>query len=221
MAPLKRETISDKLADIIGRKIIRNELKSGESITETHLSKEYGISRSPVRDALHMLEQIRLVERGERGSYQVTVLTIELIENLYNAVNIMFQYAFSKAAEKATASDLQYMRQHVDNLKKSIVRKDFDLYLNNVTYLAETVLRMSGNPIVEEIAMKLMPNAERAQWASITYLPDQLQIAVGYLKEGYEMIAAGDSEGAAKAFEMFAYTHKALVIERLAENGMD
>ena len=94
MELLKREHISDQLVEIIGNQIIRNELKPGVSIYETGLSKAYGISRSPVRDALHTLRQVRLVERNERGNYQVTVLTPAVIENLYDTVNILFSMRF-------------------------------------------------------------------------------------------------------------------------------
>jgi GntR family transcriptional regulator of gluconate operon len=61
---LKRENISDKLADAIGKKIIHNELKSGEIITEAQISKEWNISRSPVRDALHILKNKWLLEKS-------------------------------------------------------------------------------------------------------------------------------------------------------------
>ena len=119
---LKRENLSDKLADIIGRKIIRNELKSGEIIYETQIAKEWGVSRSPVRDALHILMQIRLVERTSRGNYQVTVLTIPLIQHLYEITNILYQYAFSNAAVKATSKDLLVMQQHLARLEKSKIK---------------------------------------------------------------------------------------------------
>lgn len=217
MASLKRENISEKLVQIIGNQIIRNELKPGEAIFETQLSKEYGISRSPVRDALHTLEQFQLVERSQRGHYRVTVLSTARIENLYDTANIVFQYAFSKAAERAVSEDLQTMRQCLDALEKSIEGKNFDLYLKNVTRLAKKVLNAAGNPIVEKIALELMPNAERIQWSSITYLPDQLQKAVSHLKKSYGMVAARKPEEAAKAFEDFAYTHKALVL-KIIEN---
>ena len=72
---LKRENLSDKLADIIATKIIHNELQQGEMIYETQISKEWGVSRSPVRDALHMLEQKRLVERAPKGSYRENITT--------------------------------------------------------------------------------------------------------------------------------------------------
>ena len=217
MAPLKRENISDKLADIIGRKIIRNELKSGEIIYETQIAKEWGISRSPVRDALHILMQIRLVERTSRGNYQVTVLTIPLIQHLYEITNILYQYAFSNAAVKATSKDLLVMQQHLARLEKSIAENNFELYLSSVSRFAEKVLKIADNPIVEQIALELMPTAERVQWASITYLPDQLRTSVTHLKEGYKMITAGKAENAAKAFENFAHSHKALVMKIIAK----
>jgi DNA-binding GntR family transcriptional regulator len=217
MELLKREHISDQLVEIIGNQIIRNELKPGVSIYETRLSKAYGISRSPVRDALHTLRQVRLVERNERGNYQVTVLTPAVIENLYDTANIIFQYAFSKAAERAKPEDLQDMGKHLEALERSIQGKDIDLYLSNATELAKKILIVAGNPIVEKIALELMPNAERLQWASISHFPDQLQKVVNLLIKTYAMVASRKPIAAARAFKNFAGTLKTLVLKTIGD----
>jgi len=219
MASLKRENISDKLVDIIAKKVIRNEWKSGDPIYESRLSQEYGISRSPVRDALHQLKRLRLVEQTEKGSYRVTELTVPFVQQLYDTVNLFYQYAFSEAAKKATPANLAEMRRLLTRLEASIDEDDFELYLANVSRFAEKILQVAGNRVIEQMALELMPTAERAQWASITYLPEQLRKAVSHLTEGYEMIAAGKPKAAASAFETFAFTHKALILEQLSGKG--
>ena len=75
-------------------------------IYETQISKELGVSRSPVRDAMRMLEQIWLVDRTLKGSYQVTELSIHRIQHLGETANVIYQFVFSKAAEKITPMDL-------------------------------------------------------------------------------------------------------------------
>lgn len=219
MASLKRENISDKLADIIAKKIIRNDWKSGDPIYESRLSQEYGISRSPVRDALHQLKRLHLVEQTDKGNYRVTELTVPLIQQMYETVNLFYQYAFSKAAEKATSEDFAELRLLMSRLEDSIDENDFELYLANVSRFAEKVLQVAGNQVVEKMALELMPTAERAQWTALTYLPEQLRTAVAHLKEGYAMIAAGKPEAAAKAFETFASAHKTLVIDQLTKKN--
>ncbi|MFH0998322.1 MAG: GntR family transcriptional regulator [Pseudomonadota bacterium] len=204
---LKRENLSDKLAGIIGRKIIRNELKSGEIIYETQIAKEWGVSRSPVRDALRMLEQKRLVERTDKGSYRVTEMSAAFILNFYETVNILFQYAFAKTAEKATEKDMRALKNALKKIERSPASQDIDLYMKGMLEFAHTILRASGNPIVEQMAMELMPNAERIQWISITCLPDNMDKIVSNIQSSYQSISNKNPQGAAKAFADFAATH--------------
>lgn len=215
MELLARSNLSDQIIEIIGKRIVRNELKPGEPIVETQISKELGVSRSPVRDALRMLEHIRLVDRTPKGGYQVTEFSVELVQSLYETAVILYQFAFAKAAEKATRKDLMALKEDLADLERSSAGKDFDLYLVSVTKMAHNILRISGNPIVERIARELMPTAERVQWAAITYLPDQLKAIVGHLRHGYECIANKDPEGAAKSFEDFATSHVQVVLNSL------
>ena len=218
MEQLARNNLSDQIFDIIGRKIIRNQLRPGEMIYETQISKEWGVSRSPVRDALRMLEQIRLVERTPKGGYQVTELPEELIYHLYDTAIVLYQYAFAKAAENATAEDVQSLKDGLAQLEKSIAGKDFDLYLVNVTRMAYKILKMAGNPIVERIARELMPTAERVQWASITYVHDQMKTVVSHLRKGFEGIVKRDPDAAAKSFRDFATTHVEIVLASLKQS---
>ena len=125
---LKRENLSDKLADIIGKKIIRNELKSGEIIYETQIAKEWGVSRSPVRDALRMLEQNRLVERTTKGSYRVAEMSPEFIQNFFETVNILFQYAFAKNFKAADRTSIEGQRHIIGAGDTVIVFANYRFY---------------------------------------------------------------------------------------------
>lgn len=215
MAYLVKENISDQLTSILTDKIIRDELKSGEALYESAISREYEVSRSPVRDALHRLEQIRLVERTSKGKYRVTVLTAHLIENLYDMANILYQYAFAKAAEKASAEDIRLMKNELLKLEDSITSKDFNLYLFSVTRLAKLVLRVADNQIVESVALDLMPTAERIQWASINSVPEQLQTVVNHLNRGIAHIESRNPADAAQAFKDFSTAHIEVVFEHM------
>jgi len=213
MGTLKRENLSDKLVDIISRQIIHNELKSGDAVNETQISKEWGISRSPVRDALHTLEQLRLVERSANGRYQISDFSVDSILHYYDTANILFQYAFSKAAENATGNDLRTLSRATEKIEKSAQEKDFDVYLEGVMEFAQVILRTSGNPVVEKITLELMPTAQRLQWLSITHSPDRLNVLAGHVRRSLDNILAKNSQAAAVDFARFALIHKENAIE--------
>lgn len=220
MKQITRNNLSDQIFERISSRIIRNELKPGEIIYETQISKDLGVSRSPVRDALHKLEQIRLVDKTPKGNYQVTELTPELIASLYDTAVILYQYAFARAAEKASADDLSEMEKILAEIEKNIENNALNRYLSNVTRIARVILRAAGNPVVERIALELMPTAERVQWASITSLPDRMTIIVDLLRQGYAHVAARRSEAAAKAFYDFATMHINIVLGAMKKSDV-
>ncbi|MGB9499185.1 MAG: GntR family transcriptional regulator [Dissulfuribacterales bacterium] len=146
------------------------------------------MSRSPVRDALRMLEQIWLVERTPKGSYQVTELSPDKIQHLYETAIVIYSFVFSKAAKNVTQDDFAELEKLMLKIEASIDGNDFELYITDVTKMGHKILKIAGNPMIERIATELMPTAERVQLASITYLPDQLKTVVTHLRRGYENI---------------------------------
>jgi DNA-binding GntR family transcriptional regulator len=218
MDQLSKNNLSDQVFHLIGNKIVHNELKPGELIFETKISKELGVSRSPVRDAMRMLEQIWLVDRTPKGSYQVTELSIDRIQHLGETANVIYQFVFSKAAEKITSTDFAELEKMMNKVEASVDGNDFELYITNVTQMAHKVLKIAGNPMIERIATELMPTAERVQWASITSLPDQLKTVVSHLRKGYECIIQQQPEEAAHAFADFCTAHIKVVINGLNQS---
>lgn len=215
MDQLSKNNLSDQIFHLIGQKIVHNELTPGETIYETQISKELGVSRSPVRDALRMLEQIWLVERTPKGSYQVTELSPEKIQHLYETANVIYQFAFSKAAQNITDGDIRDLEKLMAVLEASIVDNDFDLYITHVTQMAHKILKIAGNPMIERIATELMPTAERVQYASITSMPDQLKTVVTHLRRGYDLIISRNPDAAAAAFKDFCTAHVQVVLDGL------
>jgi len=213
MQTLVRENLSDKLARIIGRQIIQNELKSGEIVYETKISKEWGVSRSPVRDALRMLEQIRLVERTSSGSYKVSEMSEEYIRHFYEIINLFYPYVFTKAAENATKKDIRELSKAMTEIVRCLETRDFEAYLKGVTRYASEVLRIAGNPIVEKIVVELMPTAERVQYASLSFLPAKFESIVGYLHDSFLAIENKDPETASAIFGQFALIHLELNLQ--------
>ncbi len=62
MAELVYQTLRENVASEIRRRILEGELRPGAHIVEQSLSRELGVSRGPIREALRQLEQEGLVE---------------------------------------------------------------------------------------------------------------------------------------------------------------
>lgn len=209
---LKRESLSEKLAKIISSQIIKNELKSGEVISETQIAKEWGTSRSPVRDALHTLEQKRLVEKDIKGRYKVVELTLDYIENFYDAANMFYQYSFLRAIKSIQDKDVKFLLSTTNNIKKSIEKNDFDTYIKEITIFARTILHIAQNPIIEQSALDFMPAVERVLYAAIDISPSHLKESDKHVRQIYENLSSEKTHNIAKAFQDFANTSRKVLL---------
>lgn len=86
------------------QEILTGVLRPGAALNETDLAERYGVSRTPVREALMRLDHDRVVERQRRG-YQVRVVSPEEILEIYEARSIIEGAAAAAAAERHTATD--------------------------------------------------------------------------------------------------------------------
>ena len=87
--------------------IVRGEFAPGELLGEVALAQQFGVSRTPVREAFHRLEIESIVERTPRG-VRVRVSSPEEILDIYE-VRITLESAAAKAAA-LRATDLDRLR---------------------------------------------------------------------------------------------------------------
>ncbi|MFN2602569.1 MAG: GntR family transcriptional regulator [Gemmatimonadaceae bacterium] len=80
---LSRENTSESVATAIRRMIVDGELTSGERINEVHLSRQLGVSRTPLREALARLAHEGALDTIPHIGHFVRALTIDEIEQLY------------------------------------------------------------------------------------------------------------------------------------------
>ncbi len=102
--PRKKPSQSRSL-NYVSDKIIRSELKPGEKIQEEKLAEELGVSRSPVRESLRILEKARLVEVVPRHGARVTEMTATFVEYLFDILGELYALGARRFAERSTEDD--------------------------------------------------------------------------------------------------------------------
>ncbi|WP_157517894.1 GntR family transcriptional regulator, partial [Microbacterium resistens] len=89
--------------------IVEGRIAPGAPLSENGLAKDFGTSRTPVREALHRLEIEALVERLPRG-VQVRETSPEEIIDIYDVRITLEGAAARAAAERATEFDQRRLR---------------------------------------------------------------------------------------------------------------
>lgn len=91
------------------RSIILGQRRPGERLDLEVLTKTYGTSITPVRDALQMLSQEGLVEIKPRSGYFVLHITLKQLRDLLDVREILEVAAIERAAERITDKDIEQL----------------------------------------------------------------------------------------------------------------
>lgn len=104
-------TLSEQVFRNIQAAIVRGEIAPGSKISEPELARTYGISRGPLREAIHRLEGQRLLVRVPHiGARVVSLSHKELIE-LYEIRESLEGLACRLAAERMTEEQIAQLRE--------------------------------------------------------------------------------------------------------------
>ena len=104
------ETISEHVFKRIQAAIVRGDIAPGSKISEPELARSYGVSRGPLREAIHRLEGQRLLVRVPHvGARVVSLSHAELIE-LYEIRESLEGMACRLAAERMSLEEINELR---------------------------------------------------------------------------------------------------------------
>ena len=120
---LEVPTLARRSFDSIKSDIINGQLAQGTKIVESDLALKYGISRGPLREAIHRLEQIKLIVRVPHAGSRVVTLDIKMMQDIYTAREALEGMAARLAARLMPDADIEALStlldQHADNIKET------------------------------------------------------------------------------------------------------
>jgi DNA-binding GntR family transcriptional regulator len=120
---LEVPTLARRSFDSIKSDIINGQLAQGTKIVESDLALKYGISRGPLREAIHRLEQIKLIVRVPHAGSRVVTLDIKMMQDIYTAREALEGMAARLAARLMPDADIAALStlldQHSDNINET------------------------------------------------------------------------------------------------------
>ena len=114
-APEKR-TAAEEVYRALKRDIITLQHQPGASLTEQQLATQYGTSRVPVREACRRLDQEGLLQGQPYRGYSVNQISLKEIGDCFDLRLGLETHALELAASRATAEDIQRLRDAIDQL---------------------------------------------------------------------------------------------------------
>lgn len=140
--------------------IVRGVLDMGQRLNEGQLALKYGVSKTPVREALGLLQQEGLVEVQPRVGYLTSRVTVRDVDDIFDLRKIVEVPAAERAATVITESTLA----RLDGLRTSYRAGDRESYLQFLDENLEfhrTIAEASGNRRLAEVVVRLLEQMQR------------------------------------------------------------
>ena len=100
----------EEVAELLRQRIFKRELEPGSWIDELKLAQEYGISRTPLREALKVLAAEGLVTMKVRRGAYVTEVSSQDLADVYHLLSLLESDAAGVVATKATDAELKELQ---------------------------------------------------------------------------------------------------------------
>lgn len=212
---LKRRSLGQEVTIVLRRMVQRGELAPGERLVEERLAEQLGLSRTPVREALHRLEQEGLLLKRPRGGYEVRNLTIEDVEEVAGVRAVLAAYAAERAASRISPDELAQLSQNLLEFNQAIQTNDEDTLLELNSAFHAMILNAAASPLLDRLLGELHGEVERVSRAASSNMPAGLWSLKDH-QALFKALKDGDPEQAAQLAKQHVHKGAQHFIEQLS-----
>lgn len=185
-------SLEEKVFLTLEEEILAGELKKGEALTEIALSKRLGVSRTPIRGALHRLKEDRLIEITPNRSAVVLGIDKNDLIDIYKVRNRLEGLASASAAKSISKEELDELRESVELSEFYISRGDTERVKELDTAFHQLIYRASGNRQLESILTELHRKIKTYRKLSLS-VSGRVEKSISEHREILEAIESGDA----------------------------
>jgi DNA-binding GntR family transcriptional regulator len=166
---VSREPIHEQILPHIRRDIVEGRWAPGERLPEPLLCKDFGVSRTPLRDALKILESEGLVELVPHVGAVVTDPGVPDVAEKMEVLAAMEQLAAERVAATRPPAALAAIRRLHAGMKKAAAAQDAATYYRLNDEFHRTIVVGSGNKTLMEMHERIMWHVHRARHRANEY----------------------------------------------------
>jgi DNA-binding GntR family transcriptional regulator len=156
--------------------ILRGDLKPGERLMEMHLAEGLGVSRTPIREAIRMLEQEGLAITIPRKGAQVAGMTEKDLYDVLEIRDALDELAVSKACEKVNKKSLSKLAEAMRDFEKSVASGNVRAIVSSDEQFHDVIYAMTDNPKLVNIVSNLREQMYRYRYEYVKDNADYRQL---------------------------------------------
>ena len=185
----------EQVAERLRQQIFERQLEPGHWIDELKLAAEYGISRTPLREALKVLATEGLVTMKPRRGAYVTEMSADDVAQVYHLLGLMESDAAGRVAVHASQAELDELRSLHARLEKQVRQRPAFLATNEQFHMR--LLQIAGNRWAEQIVTDLRKVMKLNRHHSL-FKQGRLAESLAEHRALMQAIEARDSRGAVR-----------------------
>lgn len=187
---------ADHILDDLEQMIVTGTFSDGERLDEIRLSEHFGVSRTPIREALQKLATSGLVEqRPRRGVFVIEPGPVELVE-MFEAMAELEASCGYLAAKRLTEESLFALKKANDLCKHAVAEHDADQYYAHNEEFHHLIYEAAQSSYLRDLAVKLQKRLKPYRRMQL-HLRGRLEQSMSEHEAILNALADGDSERAA------------------------
>ena len=181
-----------EVAELLRQRIFTHELAPGTWLDEQALAREYGISRTPLREALKVLASEGLVAlKPRRGCYVAEISERELDE-VFQVLAVLEAEAARLATLRIRPADLEKLRRIHTELEHAAIHQDIDHFFDANQRFHHTLQQFAGNSRLQSMIEDLRKVIKLSRHHSL-FSEGRLNQSLAEHRQLLEVIASGDA----------------------------
>ncbi|KHE68626.1 GntR family transcriptional regulator [Halobacillus sp. BBL2006] len=156
---LNKASTGERVACELRMRIISGTIESGSIITENQLAAEFGVSRSPIREALKLLASEHII-RLERMGAVVLGLTDKELEEIYDVRLLIETFVFERLVKMDTKELVKELSKTLEMMRIAIKYEDAEDFSFHDVLFHETIIHSIDHSRISMIWNNLKPTME-------------------------------------------------------------
>lgn len=162
--PIVRRTLHDELLERLRQLIIDGELVPGEKVPERELCERFGVSRTPLREALKVLANDGLVTLTPNRGAMIADLTLEDLEEAFPVMGALEALSGEMACANITDAEIAQISKLHQSMVAHYERRELKDYFRTNQKIHEMILAAARNQTLSSLYRGLEGRIRQARY---------------------------------------------------------
>lgn len=165
MSKIQHRNLYREVADRIRDLIEHGDLLPGERISEKHLCETFGVSRTPLREALKVLASEGLVELLPNRGARVVQLTLKMVKDTYDLMGALEGLSGELACQEISDAGIERICELHEKMLSHYHNRELTPYFEVNKQIHEHILMASKNEVLQEMYNNLSQRVKRVRYS--------------------------------------------------------